>query len=373
MNFDPEYLKELVLDKIAGTIDEESDLFLRELIAEDPEALKIYRSLHEQYKPEDLRRIEELAPAYEAAVWQTIHRRKSRQLWLRASVGVAAAIAVFLGVYLSWFSRSPSFKSGQVASHISKQIILRLPGEEVIDLSGSQGEMKVGSTHLNNINKTLTYSSAVADNKTAILTVPPGKDYVVRLDDGTEIQLNAATRLEFPLKFSGATREIVVDGEAYIKVAKDEKRPFIVNLSHSQVQVLGTEFNVNTYDAGQEKVALVEGAVKMITKENSLVLTPGNEGTYTKDKGIEVDRFSTRDCLSWRKGLYFFHNATFEEVSKILPRWFGVEVIIQNHETGNSRFTGFIDRNAPIAQSLDLLKETNAFNYVISGDTVLIR
>ncbi len=373
MNFDPEYIKELVLDKIAGIIDEESDLFLKKLIAEDPEALKIYQSLHEQYKPEDLRRIEELAPANEALMWKTIHKRNSRRLWLRASVGVAAAVAVFLGVYLLWASRLSSFKDGQVAGNTGRQIMLHLPGEEAINLSGSQGEMKVGSTHLNNINKTLTYSSAMADNKTAILTVPPGKDYVVRLDDGTEIQLNAATRLEFPLKFSGATREVVIDGEAYIRVRKDEKRPFIVHLSHSQVQVLGTEFNVNTYDPGQEKVALVEGSVKMITENNSLLLTPGNEGTYTKQKGIEVDRFSARERLSWRNGLYFFHNATFEEVSKILPRWFGVEVIIENYKTGNSRFTGFIDRNAPIAQSLDLLKETNAFDYVISGDTVLIR
>ncbi|UPK68065.1 FecR family protein [Chitinophaga filiformis] len=372
MNFDPDYIKELVLDKIAGTIDEESALYLEKLIAENPEALKIYQTLHEQYTTEYLHEVALQAQPNESIILHKIRKQKTRQLWLKATAGIAAAVVISVGTYLL-LSRNSSPDHMPIAANQSKQIMLQLPGGQAISLSSRQGEINVGNTHLSNNNKTLTYSSHEEGSQKATIIVPPGKDYTVQLDDGTQIQLNAATHLEFPLKFTGNTREVSIIGEAYIKVTKDPKRPFIVHLPHSTVQVLGTEFNVNTYEVGQERVALVEGSVKMAAGNRSLLLTPGNEATVTEGEEMKVDAFSARERLSWRRGLYFFHNATFEEVSRILPRWFGVEVIIENRKTGKSRFTGFIDRNAPISQSLDLLKETNAFNYVIVGDTVFIR
>lgn len=372
MNFDPDYIKELVLDEIAGTIDEQSSIYLKKTISENKEALDIYRSLHQKYPPNRLLQIEQELPVNEMAVMTGIRRQQTRILWMRVTAGIAAAcIIIIAGIFL--FYHKPSDTGLLADSNKAKQVLLQLKGTATINLSEKNGEVKVGGAILNNTNKTLRYTSRDAGLQMATLIVPPGKDYTVILDDGTEIQLNAATNIVFPMKFSGSTREVTINGEAYLKVAKNEGKPFIVHLPNSTVQVLGTEFNVNTYEKDQVHVALVEGAVRMVADDSSVALTPGKEITYRKGEGMQVGNFNLRERLSWRKGLYFFHNSTFEEVSKILPRWFGMNIVIENMQTGMNRFTGFIDRNAPVSQSLELLKTTNAFDYSIKGDTIYIK
>src|SRR5690606_32808342 len=104
------------------------------------------------------------------------------------------------------------------------------------------------------------------------LTVPAGLDYKVHLPDGSEIWMNSTSQLQFPSEFSAATREISIKGEAYLNVAPNKEKPFIVHLPKSTVRVLGTEFNVNTYGLNTETVALVKGSVQLNTpgSENKL-------------------------------------------------------------------------------------------------------
>src|SRR5690606_7064334 len=119
----------------------------------------------------------------------------------------------------------------------------------------------------------------------------------------------AASRLQFPFRFNGQSREIsLLSGEAYIKVAANASKPFIIHTPESTVQVLGTEFNINAYDPGVVKLALVKGAVRVRAGADNLVVKPGMEAVYTPEKGLYTQPFDAREVLGWRTGKHFFVN-----------------------------------------------------------------
>ncbi|MEO1013158.1 MAG: FecR domain-containing protein, partial [Bacteroidota bacterium] len=97
------------------------------------------------------------------------------------------------------------------------------------------------------------------------LEIPYGKIFEVVLSDGTLVHLNSGTKMRYPVKFlEGQKREVFIHGEAYFDVAKDKNRPFIVNADDLAVEVLGTEFNITSYQEDREiRTVLVEGSVSL--------------------------------------------------------------------------------------------------------------
>ena len=178
----------------------------------------------------------------------------------------------------------------KIAAAVKKNkqsVNLVLPDGKTFELSkdGDAETIALDNATIKTDNSTLQYNSA--DTMQNTLWVPAGESYKIVLSDGTEVWLNAATRLRFPSRFYGKQREVYVEGEAYFKVAKDAAHPFIVHTTLTQVQVLGTSFNINTYEAGNVKTALVEG--KVLTKSNdgkSMELTPGYAANYEVAKGF---------------------------------------------------------------------------------------
>ncbi|WP_186774158.1 FecR family protein [Chitinophaga pinensis] len=248
---------------------------------------------------------------------------------------------------------------------------LQLSNGEIVDLSAPQDSITVnGGTQLKNRNNSLTYSTKDKTNTTEQvnkLWVPPGMDYHITLSDGTLIFLNSATSLRFPFHFTGNTREVFVDGEAYLQVAKDQNRPFILHTPNGAVQVLGTSFNVNTYDPGLIKVSLVEGAVSFATANKQTILKPGQAITYLENKGTMLTALNENDLL-WIKGRYKLDNTSMSEITKVLPRWYGVKVVIDNPATARKKFTGTILKAEPIQEFLDAIKlTTGAESYYKDG------
>jgi ferric-dicitrate binding protein FerR (iron transport regulator) len=247
------------------------------------------------------------------------------------------------------------------------QILLSMDNGEVVNLERADTAIQSGSLSLHNANKTLKFNGA---GGTGSLYVPAGKFYNLVLSDGTTMMVNSVTKVKFPFKFSGATREIWVDGEAYIDVALDSKQLFVVHLPNSQVKVLGTSFNVNTFDS-KENVSLVTGKVRLITKKDSVTLSPGKQANIQADS-ISVFHFKQEQVLSWMKGIYFFDDATMEEVAQVLPRWYGVTVKL-DPGVKKKQFYGIIDRNQPLKEFLERLKSTQEVDYILNDNIVTIK
>lgn len=178
------------------------------------------------------------------------------------------------------------------------------------------------------------------------LYVPFGnKIFNLELSDGTLVYLNAGTKVKYPVKFlPGRKREVLIlEGEAFFKVTKDTKHPFVVKSNNMEVQVLGTEFNMSSYpEEDEEHTVLVEGKVQISfnsAKNKSYTLNPGYKGSWNKQDG-EATKSSVDVKLytSWIKGDLLFRDAPFIYMVKKLERRYNVSINVNNDVLKEKRF-----------------------------------
>ncbi|TWI91590.1 FecR family protein [Chitinophaga japonensis] len=373
-----QHIRLMMIERIAGTLAEQDEAVLERLIREDKAVAQQWQELRAVFDtPEaaaEMGRLEER----QQRVWRHIDpqrrlavapRRRSLITRIAAAAVILAAVAAGALYFLLRPHSSPSLQAD-----VSRQVELRLANGQTINVSGAGHTISLGAAQLQNSNKTLSYKGADSSNAGINeLTVPVGMDYKVLLSDGTEVWLNAVTTLRFPFRFTGNTREVTINGEAYLKVAADAQRPFIVHMPHGHVQVLGTAFNVNSYDTGLVKVSLVAGAVRLRADNSTATLQPGQEGVYGTGEAIRVRPFDEKDILGWMQGVQVFYNAPVREISKVLSRWYGIKVQLDDPRLADEKFTGFIERSKPPRVFLEQLKMTTALDYYFDGEVLHLK
>ncbi|PSL33550.1 FecR family protein [Chitinophaga ginsengisoli] len=373
MQIDETQIEQLVLDELGGIITPEDSATLKKLLEDEPEALIIRNAIYEQFSGPEEQAFLALSPEHLPIeqVWARIRKRKWIRVIVRSSLSLAFMASVASGIYISFKPTKPS-QPKAVVHGLSplKTVALQLPNGETVNLGSTQQHVTVGDVTLNATEKQVSLKGK-PNNGMAMITVPEGQGYKIKLSDGSAIQLNAASKMAFPVAFSSNTREITIQGEAYLKVAADPKRPFIVHLPNTTVHVLGTEFNVNTYDNAHEEIALVKGAIKLKADSTTLLLKPGFSVRYQKGQRMQATRFDAEELLAWREGTYVFHAATIDEMCAVLKRWYGINIIYDNANTGQRRFTGYIDKSRPMQHFLDDLKFTGHFDYYFDNDSVI--
>jgi ferric-dicitrate binding protein FerR (iron transport regulator) len=176
------------------------------------------------------------------------------------------------------------------------------------------------------------------------IIVPTGRHLSLTLADGTKIWLNACSRVVYPSVFIGKTREIYLEGEAYLEVSHNANRPFTVKTRQMDVNVLGTSFDVSAYeDEATQSVVLVSGSVAVKThKQNeSVTLTPNRMFALTGDKTV-VNTVDVNKYISWKDGLYVFRDERLSFILKRLSHYYGIK-IEHSPEVGEIRYTGKLD------------------------------
>jgi transmembrane sensor len=360
-------ISDLIAMYLAGEASDADKKFLEEQILNNAEAKALWEEMNARFQ--------ETRQAYKAidrqATWQQIDllttpRKRSRPVYRKVlSIASAACIVLAIGTYAFWRFYSPA------ALPDSSIAQLTLATGEVIDLSQPKDSIAIpNGPVVSNNNRSLSYT---ANNTQGLNTLwsPAGSDYKILLSDGTEVWLNSMTTLRFPFQFTGKNREIFIDGEAFLNVAKNAEQPFIVHLPKGDVHVLGTTFNVNTYDQQSTSVALVTGSVKLQMADQSTVIKPGYQATMSKGKDLTAVQFDNKEVLGWMEGLHLFNNASLEEIVKVLHRWYGVKVVLDNPSSAQNRFTGYIDRKQPIEDFLKEIKATSDADYYYDDDRLL--
>lgn len=376
MRFLSDYEEYLIYAKIAGSLDQEEEAVCEALLRTSELAREHYQRLLRKLPANDVAtafsRFKDPGkwPARYGLAGGTPVRNSRGIIFRRLSIAAAAALLVVVaGV---WWLQTRQAGRLPVAKTGKDSIQLTLAGGQQINLSREKGAISSQDAQLSNSGSTLHYTvSAAKAAGTNRLIVPAGMDYQITLSDSTKIWLNAATRLDFPFAFTGNTREVTIHGEAYLEVAKIPGKPFLVHLPNSTVEVLGTHFNVNSYDQGTEQVALVEGAVRMKAGEQALALRPGRAGIFREGAGLQETPFDRQKVLAWREGLFYFKNATVEEISRVIPRWYGTETRVDNPALLQRRFTGVMDKNQPIHIFQNNLKAISGIDTYVDADSVL--
>lgn len=150
------------------------------------------------------------------------------------------------------------------------------------------------------------------------------------LADGSIIHLNRSTEIEY--NYREDLRELSILGDGFFDVAHDQSRPFVVNTSGGQIEVLGTSFYLDARpDLDEVEVILEEGSVRMSFAGQFVVLSPGETGVYRKAiKELTKKPTENQNYRSWQHGKLFFDQTPLTTVIRDINRTFGREVVLEN-------------------------------------------
>lgn len=373
------HIEQLMLEKLTGMISQEASHYLDSLLESDEEVYAQWEEIKKNFNGDPHNYLQKLN---EDDAWDHVkegirvrwsqRRRRIRTLAIAASLlllAVAAGLIFYPVKTPSGFVRT---------EQKNKDVKLYIGGSRAINLSQYKDTLTLPT--LNNIslkigNGNLSYIPAKdrVDQDLNTLVIPVTKTYKITLSDGTEVTLNSISQLEFPFTFSESKREVWLNGEAYFRVVKDDNRPFIVHTPLTDIIVLGTEFNVNTYDSLTVYTSLVEGAVSThAANGESIELKPGYEAIFSKAKGFNIKAFDRNNLLSWIHGIYYFQNTPLKDIVPVIHRWYGATLIFDDQEVSSLRFTGAVLKNSPLRDFLDNLSLTSKIKYSNKGGVIHI-
>lgn len=198
------------------------------------------------------------------------------------------------------------------------------------------------------------------------ISVPAGQCVNLTLPDGSNIWLNAQTTIQYPVSFNSKERQVKLDGEAYFEVAKDTKRPFIVNTKECNVEVLGTKFNVDAYSSRDKfETVLMEGLVKVSLHNNPLetVLLKPNNKVYRSNGRLLTGKMDNYERYRWKEGLICFQDEPFRGVMEDFEKFYGVKIMVNNQKVTKYLYTGKFKQTDGLDYALGLLQKNIHFTY----------
>jgi ferric-dicitrate binding protein FerR (iron transport regulator) len=211
---------------------------------------------------------------------------------------------------------------------------------------------------------TATYliSTAPQSSEQLVFETPRGEKSMVKLPDGSEVWLNANSRLVYN-SFSANQRQVELKGEAFFKVTHNEHAPFVVKTNECDIKVLGTTFNVMAYDEfGRKEITLLEGKVNVDMDGNEQVLKPG-QALVLKNHKVQVNEVNASQSSLWVDNKFNFKDIPLSELMKRLENWYDVDITLENLSGKEVNFTGTFKNEETIWQVLDAIKVYTFIEY----------
>lgn len=374
---DEKQLKELLQKYEAGTCTEEERVLLE--------------AWYVQWKPESGEVPHHLIEHSVSNVWQRLANRslpRQAKLWPRIAVAASVLLIISIGGYFLFHQQAPLkqaiARQHDIAPGSNKALLTLADGSKISLDDARKGELATQSSAT--ITKTgsgqLIYSlvnnaapsargGKVADLQNTLST-PIGGQYQLLLPDGTHVWLNATSSITYPVAFSGKERMVSIIGEAYFEVAKNKSMPFKVRLpDQSEVRVLGTHFNINTYaDEPVATTTLLEGSVKISNGSDSKILAPGQQATWKSGSYI-IGHANIEEVVAWKNGYFRFNDEKIESIMRKLSRWYSIEVRYEGvPPTGG--LNGKVSRFKNFSQVLKALEATQTVHFKVEGRRVTV-
>lgn len=315
------------------------------------------------------------------------------------SFSIAAMILVALSIGLYFYSNRPIPQNEQFVELNVKNDILPGNNKAVLTLAdgsrislddaekgllASQGNIAITKTdngeivyERNNLSKNKELAHLPVTNT---IQTPKGGKFQVRLPDGSKVWLNSASTLSYPTAFTGKERKVTLSGEAYFEIAPNKNVPFRVISNGQIVEVLGTHFNINSYDDEDfTKTTLLEGSVRVILNSSSndlgkaKMLKPGEQSlTNSSQSGIRIENADTEKAVAWKNGFFKFKNTPIQEIMREIERWYDVELIYEG-EIPKDEFTGFISNDVKISAVLKILEQSGGIKFTVKGKKIKVK
>jgi ferric-dicitrate binding protein FerR (iron transport regulator) len=324
------------------------------------------RSLSGEATPEELKELEQILASDSKAL---ARYRLLQQFWNQHDAVSQPAVEEALQKTLAQLQLSPAVTEDAQVIPIRRNWPRRIAVAAAFIIIGSAAYWFISR------NESTTSSNLLVEKHNA-----RGTKSTIELTDGSKIWLNADSKISYPEVFTGNTREVYLNGEAFFDVAKNPSKPFIIHLANGTVRVLGTSFNVRAYDnekvvetsVSTGKVAFIPKYQSHKQKQDTLFITPNNKVRYSleEDQANLLPTAAAED-KAWTEGRLIFKGLTLQEIAIELERHFGKKVTFVDDEPKNYRLTGSFQNNS-LDEIMFYLSKTKDFKYKITNSELLI-
>ncbi|WP_316819259.1 FecR family protein [Pedobacter nyackensis] len=295
---------------------------------------------------------------------------------------IAAAVAVVASFWAVLFT-NPSNLPTSYSSDVNpggNKALLTLENGKKIQLNDSKTGVVIDATKLSYNDGTIINNERPGRIK---ITTPKGGTYQVRLPDGSTVWLNSASSLTYnKSSINGVeARRVNLTGEAYFEVSKNKQLPFIVTTRKQVVTVLGTHFNISSYEnQAADKTTLLEGSVRVeliadsgkLMSARTEILKPG-EQAITLGSQIQVAHPDPKIASSWKDGEFAFRNESLEDILNDVSRWYDIEVVYEDPGLKKRLFGGMMSKHEKVSKVLQMLElAAEDVKFDIQGKKIIV-
>ncbi|NII23971.1 FecR family protein [Pseudoflavitalea sp. X16] len=362
------------------------------------EELVLLESWYLQWEPEATEIAPEELETLKDEVWHSIKPRHQKVVHRPRWKPLAAAASVLLLISSTLYimltrqapierAKEPSELAGIPPDYKpgAHRAVLTLSDNRQVVLKDSKNGMigeDAGMTIYNNVDGELSYNRSANQSGMSAgkdfyntLSTPRAGHFQVTLADGTKVWLNAASSITYPLPFSKEERKVSVIGEVYFEVAHRENHPFKVISGRQEITVLGTHFNIRSYDDEPGiSTTLLVGSVRITNTANgsSGLLRPGQQASLSRTtEKIDIRAVNAEDAISWKNGYFLFDNQDLTTIMKNISRWYDVDVEFTG-ALGKERFGGTFSRSSNLSQLLQNMEKIGNVHFQLSGPKIIV-
>lgn len=224
----------------------------------------------------------------------------------------------------------------------------------------------------------LAENRAVEEMSAHLTTIeaPAGQRIDLTLSDGTRVKLNSGASLSYPNAFAQDSRKVGLKGEAYFNVEHDSERPFVVSTFASDIEVLGTEFNVNANEEENEfSASLVKGSIRLVDRlghGREIVMKP-EQTVKLSGTNLHFASCNINSAVCWKDGILNVDTQDFAKLMQKLEKAFGVRIVIDRKTMPELKYiNGKLRVSDGVVAALTALQEVADFQFVKDYRTDII-
>lgn len=295
--------------------------------------------------------------------WQRFLAERRKKHVVRLMRFSAAAIFILAIGAAIWFFQPKGVQnseSTQIADKApSEKVQLKLADGRILELGEENQTIQAGSdVQITAGSSSIAYQGGKSGSEPMrydTLIIPRGYKFSLQLSDGTTVWLNSATKLSYPAVFKGNTREVYVEGEAFFEVKSNTSKPFIVHAGNNKMTVLGTSFNINTFDV-VITTTLATGRLLVSAGEQERLLEPGEQSVYSSGV-LSAQKVDIEPYIAWKNGDLLFYDASLKDITRYLARTFDYDFEFEDSSLETLRFTLDMPVPANLQIALDIISK----------------
>lgn len=261
-----------------------------------------------------------------------------RRWWAAASILVLLAAGTYFWTVINLNRSDKRSQPAMVAAGKQGAVLTLANGKRVELDSIKNGTVAIqGGVIAKVINGELIYEGNGQEVMYNTISTSKGREYHMKLPDGSVVWLNSMSSIRYPTTFTTKERRVEITGEAYFEVAASPQTPFrVYTNNHVNVEVLGTQFNINAYENEEViNTTLVNGRIRV----NSVIIIPGQQAlvkNHKEDGGKPdsivsiVQNADIDKAIAWKNGFFNFEDVKLDDAMRQLERWYDIEVVYEN-------------------------------------------